>query len=82
MRTNEPDMNITNQINAGLNDVRTTLVSLSEFAKTPDLSDKFQACEKARYQLELIMLMVNEHRAGIRSQPWSDRKYQVEEEFS
>lgn len=77
----EPTMNITNQINAGLNDVRTTLVELSTWAKTPDISDQFKAMNKARYELDLIISMIMDHRRGIH-QPWSDRKHQVAEEFS
>lgn len=79
MRTNEPEMNITNQINAGLNDVRKTLIALSE--REPDSGTVFTLL-RARYELNLIMTMITEHTQGIRSQPWSDRKYQVEEEFS
>lgn len=82
MRTNEPDMNITNQINAALADIRTTLVSLSEFAKTPDISDQQKAVQKVTYQTDLALTMIYEHRFGIKSQPWSDRKHAVDEEFS
>jgi hypothetical protein len=81
VRTNEPDMNITNQINAGLNDIRSTLIELSVWAKTPDISDQLKNIRKAKYQLDLIMDMIKDHRQG-RSQPWSDRKCQVDEEFS
>ena len=80
MRTNEPEMNITNQINAGLNDVRKTLIALSE--RKPDSGTLCTEMARARYELNLIMTMITEHTQGIRSQPWSDRKFQVEEEFS
>lgn len=77
----EEKMNIVNQINAALNDIRTTLVALSEFGKTPDVSDQLMAEKKATYQLWMAMEMVRHHRHG-KSIPWSDRKPQVEEEFS
>ncbi len=81
-QNNQPDMNIANQINAALNDVRTTLVELATWAKTPDISDRVQAEDKAHYQLQLAMTMIRDHRIGKASIPWSDRKYIVEEEFS
>lgn len=81
MRTNEPDMNITNQINAALNDVRATMIELATWAKTPDFSDQLMAKNKIRYQTGLAMQMITDHRDGI-NQPWSDRKHQVDEEFS
>lgn len=81
MRTNAPDMNITNQINAALNDIRSTMIELATWAKTPDISDRIRAQDKVRYQTDLAMIMIRDHRQGI-DQPWSDRKYQVEEEFS
>lgn len=81
MRTNTPEMNITNQINAALNDIRATLIELATWAKTPDISDRMTAQQKAAYQLGLATQMVIEHRDG-HSQPWSDRKHQVDEEFS
>lgn len=77
---NEPAMNITNQLNAALNDVRSTLVDMATWAETP-ATTRVAQMDKARYQLELAMVMVWEHRAGT-SVPWSDRKYQVDEEFS
>lgn len=81
MRTNEPEMNIVNQINAALNDVRTTMIELATWAKTPDISDKLKAMSKIRYQVDLTMQMIGDHRSGV-NQPWSDRKHQVDEEFS
>jgi hypothetical protein len=79
MRTNEPGMNITNQINAALNDIRTTLIALSE--RDPESGTVCTEMARARYELNLAMTMVTEHSHGIH-QPWSDRKYLVEEEFS
>lgn len=73
-----PTMNITNQINAALNDIRTTLIELS--ATVPG-DERLAACDKARYQLDLAMEMVRDHTRG-RSISWSDRKPQVDEEFS
>lgn len=81
MRTNEPNMNITNQINAALNDIRATMIELATWAKTPDISDQMKAKSKIRYQTDLAMQMIIDHRDGI-NQPWSDRKPQVDEEFS
>lgn len=81
MKTNEPDMNIVNQINAALQDIRTTLVELSDFGKTPDMSDRIIAASKVRYQLNLTLLMIQERREKGINQPWSDRKYLVDEEF-
>ena len=75
-------MNIGNQINLALNDIRTTLNSLAEWAKTPDMSDRIVAASKARYQLDLALQMIKEHRENGISVPWADRKHQVEEEFS
>lgn len=77
-----PDMNIINQINAGLQDVRATLISLSNFGATPDISDRIVAASKVRYELDLILTMIKEHREDGISQPWSDRKHLVDEEFS
>lgn len=74
-------MNITNQINAALNDVRTTMIELATWAKTPDFSDQLMAKNKIRYQTGLAMQMITDYRDGI-NQPWSDRKHQVDEEFS
>lgn len=79
MRTNTPDMNITNQINAGMNDVRASLITLSEAPRFG--TDQADAIMKATFQLNAIVDMIMEHNEG-RSQPWSDRKYVVEEEFS
>jgi len=81
VRTNTPDMNITNQINAGLNDLWTTLIERATWAKTPDISDQRRAENKALYQFDMILSMVRQHREGI-NQPWSDRRHQVDEEFS
>lgn len=78
MRTSTPEMNITNQINAALNDMRSTLIDLS---CTPNTNQAITLVNKARYQMNLAMDMIMEHSEG-RSQPWSDRKYQVDEEFS
>lgn len=75
-------INIVNQINAALNDVRTTLVSLTDFAKTPDISDRITAASKARYQLDLTLQMIQEHREKGIDVPWSERKPLVDEEFS
>lgn len=81
MRTNEPDMNIVNQINAALADVRRELIELSDFGKTPDISHQIRAECKAKYQLDLAITMIHEHRRGIRSQPWSERRSIMDEEF-
>lgn len=81
MRTSTPEMNITNQINAALNDIRSTLIELATWEKSPDISDQIVLESKVRYQTDLAMTMIKEHRRG-HSQPWSDRKYQVDEEFS
>lgn len=78
---NSPDMNIVNQINAALNDVRATMVELATWARTPDISDQIVGQDKVRYQIHLALTMVSEHRDG-KSISWSDRKPQVEEEFS
>jgi len=76
MKTNTPDMNIANQINAALADIRATLIELSETKNDIDTA------WKGRFQLDLAIKMIREHRDGIRSQPWSDRKHLVAEEFS
>lgn len=73
--TNEPDMDIVNQINAALNDVRATLIGIAE--KGNVITGNLMA----HYQVDLAIGMVNDHRQGI-NRPWSDRKHQVEEEFS
>ena len=73
----EPTMNITNQINAGLNDIRATLVAMSD----GDLAARIRLEHKAKYQLELVVDMIDDNQAG-KHIPWSDRKLQVEEEFS
>ena len=78
MKSNTPNMNITNQINAGLNDVRATLIDFSCFPN--DGTDQKWCIEKAKYQMDLIFEMIHEHKEG-NSVPWSDRKYLVEEEF-
>jgi hypothetical protein len=79
---NSPDMNIVNQINAALNDVRATLVELSELPiDRGHRDDMVVALAKARYQIDLAMTMILEHQAG-KSISWSDRKPLVEEEFS
>jgi len=76
MKTNTPDMNIANQINAALADIRATLIELSETKNDVDTA------WKGRFQLDLAIKMIREHRDGTRSQPWSDRKHLVAEEFS
>lgn len=73
----EPTMNIVNQINAGLGDLRATLVAMTQGG----VDTRIVAEHKAKYQLELIVDMIDDHQAG-RKIPWSDRKLQVEEEFS
>mgnify|MGYP000903959184 CR=1 FL=1 len=80
MRTNEPNMNITNQINAALNDIRKTLIDLSCYV--PGSGELVTEMAKARYQLNLTFDMILDHTHGRQSQPWSDRKHQVDEEFS
>lgn len=75
----EEEMDITNQINAALNDIRTTLIELTKI--NPGHGDRVTACNKARYELDLAMDMVLDHRRG-KSRPWSERKHQVDEEFS
>ena len=77
MINNEPNMNIVNQINAGLNDVRSTLVAMTQ----SDVQGRITNEHKVKYQLELIIDMIDDHQFG-KNQPWSDRKYLVEEEFS
>lgn len=78
---NSPEMNIVNQINAALNDVRTTMVELATWAKTPDISEQITARSKIVYQVGLALEMIDDHREG-KSIAWSDRKPLVEEEFS
>lgn len=75
---NSPDMNIVNQINAALNDVRATLIELTKLATPADLYDIEM---KAHYQLNLAMTMIGDHQQGV-SHSWSDLKHQVDEEFS
>lgn len=75
----EPTMNIVNQINAGLSDVRETLVAL--IPNATGRVDRIILESKAKYQLELLFDMIYEHGEGKKI-PWSDRKLQVEEEFS
>lgn len=78
MKSNTPNMNITNQINAGLNDVRATLI---DFSCYPESGVDQEWCNlKVKYQLDLIMEMIHDHQGGD-SVPWSDRKHLVEEEF-
>ena len=73
-------MNIKTQINHALNDIRETLVNLSEVPET-DVDKHAATMQKARYQLDLAMQMVYEHQWGWRHQPWSDRSPMVVEEF-
>lgn len=47
----------------------------------PDIDLLDYAEDKARYQLNLALAMIREHKNG-RSIAWSDRKPLVEEEFS
>lgn len=75
--THEPNMNITNQINAGLNGLRKGLIDYSLY-DYPRKQDKRLA--KAMYILNEIANMIAEHKEG-RSIPWSERKYKVLEEF-
>lgn len=82
MKSNQPDMNIENQINAGLNDVRKSMIALSDYAKTPDISDQHKVVRRVSYEMAEILLMIKEHRFDGIHRPWSDRKHQVEEEFS
>lgn len=74
---NEPTMNIVNQINAALNDLRTTLVEMVD----GDVQARITNEHKVKYQLELAIDMIDDHHRG-KKVPWSDRKYQVTEEFS
>ena len=67
MRTHEPNMNIVNQINAGLNDVRKSLIA-GNF-------------ERADFEYNAIKWMIRQHEDGL-SVPWSDRRPSIEEEFS
>ena len=67
MKTIEPDMNLTNQINAGLNDVRTSLIA-ENFAR-------------AEFEFHAIGWMIKQFHEGIKV-PWSARKPAIEEEFS
>lgn len=71
-----PDMNITNQINAGLNDVRSTLINMLSF--TGGSADT--EADRAKYELDLVIQMIEDHKQG-NSIAWSDRRPQVEEEF-
>lgn len=80
-QSNQPDMNIINQINAALQDVRATLVALTDYAKTPDISDRIKDASKVQYQLDLAIIMIQEHREKDIHVPWSDRKFLVAEEF-
>lgn len=82
MKTNTTDMNITNQINAALADVRSTLVELSKLPVPPEFLEVQNLRNKARYQMHLAIDMVTDHCYQGFSQPWSDRKHQVMEEFS
>lgn len=75
-------MNIGNQINQALNDIRDTLVSLTNFGKTPDISDRIIGVSKARYQLDLTLQMIQDYREKRIDLPWADRRPQVDEEFS
>lgn len=80
---NSPEMNIVNQINAALNDVRTTMIELATRMKTLDVSDQTLAEDKMRYQFDLAVQMIRDHRRPDKpSRPWSELKHQVEEEFS
>lgn len=79
MKSNSPNMNITNQINAGLNDVRASLIDLSCLPRHG--TNQADAILKAKYQLDLIVDMIQEHKTGTHL-AWSDRKYMVDEEFS
>jgi len=72
-------MNIVNQINAGLNDVRSTLLEVNRIgAVFPDVRP---AIQKVHYELGEIIAMILDHSEGM-SRPWSDRKHQIAEEFS
>jgi hypothetical protein len=75
-------MNIANQVNLALNDVRATLMSLADFGKTPTLNDRIRAAKMAHYQLDLMIRMIEQHCGQGVDIPWADRKPQVEEEFS
>lgn len=78
MRTNEPNMNITNQINAGLNDVRKSLIDLScDSSAIGSMNSE----ALAKHCLEEIIFMVRDFKEG-KNQPWSDRKHAIDEEFS
>lgn len=74
MRTNEPGMNITGQINKALDDMRKALVDLS--CEASDLHMK-----KAELILYHCTAMVINHRDGVKSQPWSDIWPIIDEEF-
>jgi hypothetical protein len=76
MIQHEPDMNIVNQINAGLNDVRSCFVRAVN--NKPQSSHEYL---KARYIINEISLMIEGHFRG-ENIPWSQRKGAVEEEFS
>lgn len=69
-------MNLTNQINAGLNDVRKTLIDLS--CLTGGSADT--EANRAKYELDLVIQMIEDHKQG-NSIAWSDRRPQVDEEF-
>ena len=71
-----PDMNITNQIKAGLNDVRKSLINMLSF--TGGTADT--EADRAKYELDLVIQMIEDHKHG-NSIAWSDRKPQVDEEF-
>lgn len=76
----EPGMNIVNQINAGLNDVRSALVELSE--PGIDVKRQWVLRSKIRFITDQVIIMVDAHVSGQSSIPWSERKGIVEEEFS
>lgn len=82
------DMNLTNQINAGLNDVRKTLL---EYAKADsaamtdtnphEANTRRNALQmRATYELNAIEDMISEFHEGRRV-PWSDRREMVVAEF-
>lgn len=75
-------MNIGNQINQALNDIRGTLVLLVDFGKTLNAGGSVFVAAKARHQFDLTLQMIQDYREKRIDIPWVDRRPQVDEEFS
>lgn len=70
MRTNEPNMNITTQVNKALNDIRDTV-----------LIHRPNYMAKSQYQLNAMLQMCHDHYHDIAHKPWSEIQPMIEEEF-